>query len=455
MSRLLHRFASAGLWLASAALSACGGSSSLPSADPSAVTQPFHPAPSKTFVGWLQPGLDAAHTANNTAEKTLTRQNVGTLALGWSVPVGAGVGTPTVTDGSTAYVASGDDYLYALDMATGAQKWRFQTSFYGESGSWIAIAGGTIYAAPCFVGSNTQGAGLCALSTKTGKLKWSWYASCNCGPLPSIVVGPVVSNATVVFAYHAGGAYGKMYVIALSAASGALLWQTVAGDGNPSGSMGPNLPAISGGNVYVGTDTGICSLTLTGGSVNWCSGPNAMSGSPAVSKGVVYVTNGNTGSGQPSLYALNATTGAQVWQYAPTGGYFGYADPPAIAGGKAYFASNEEGPIYALNATNGSLLFTFGAGSQNAKTLSSPSIANGVVYVACYTGLCAYDSSTGASLLTIGNGGSGYGAPAVANGEVILPCANRNTGYCSSNGFYGVAMYHLPALRSRYEYSKP
>ncbi|MBV8197908.1 MAG: PQQ-binding-like beta-propeller repeat protein, partial [Candidatus Eremiobacteraeota bacterium] len=391
-----------GIWLGvlgSLALGACAGSGSVPTTSGSSQGTAWRPPPTRTFVGWLQPGLNPAHTADNGLEKTLTRSNVGTLKLGWSFPTGGSSldGASILTDGSTAYAGSGDGHVYAINIATGAQTWSFATQSTGETGSGIAIGGGVVYAAPCFVGSNTQGAGLCAVNAKTGRLRWNWYSTCGCQLEPFIVTGPVVSGTTAVFVYRTGGAYGKDYVIALSTTNGAVLWQTVGGMGNPSGSVASNVPAISGGNVYLGTDAGVCSLQLSSGSLNWCTGPNASSGSLAVAKDVVYVT--NVSANQGVFYAYNATTGTQIWTYTPPSGYFGYLDPPAIYGSKVYFAANQEGPIYALNATNGSLIFTAGAGSQGAKTLSSPSVANGVVYVACYAGLCAYNASTGAQLL--------------------------------------------------------
>jgi outer membrane protein assembly factor BamB len=437
MSRPARWLCSLGLILASAALAACGGSGSVPSTSSSASSQSQRPSIGSKVFSWLQPGVSAAHPGNNSAERKLTRTNVGSLGLGWSFATGAGIGTPILTDGSAAYAASGDDYLYSIDIATGAQNWKFQTEYYGETGSWIAIANGTVYAAPCFVASNTNGAGLCAVNASTGKLKWKWYATCNCGPEPAIVVGPVVYGSTVVFAYRTGGAYGKDYVIALNTAKGALLWQTVAGLGNPSGSMGPDLPAISGGNVYVGTDAGLCSLQLSSGSQNWCSGPSAFGGSPAVANGVVYVTNDVFGSG---FYAFNATTGTQMWQYTPSSGNFGYADPPAIAGHTVFFAANSGGKIFALDTATGTLRFTAGGTSQGTDSLSSPSVANGVVYVACYTGLCAYNTSTGKPLAGVGPAGT-HPAPAIANGEVFNSC------YSGTNSAYDVCMYDLPVPR--------
>ncbi len=418
-----------------AALAGCGGgSATLPSGGAAAAPRHSRPA-TRAFRGWLQPGLDATHSGDNRSETTVGTQNAGTLSVGWSFPTGAGILTPILTDGPTAYAASGDDYLYAIDIASATQKWRFQTYYYGETGSWIAIAGSRIFAAPCFPDGNSNQAGLCALSASTGKLKWTWYANCNCTLEPSIVTGPVISGSTLVFAYRSGGPYGRDYLVALDASTGGTLWQTVAGGGNPSGSMGSSVPAVSVGNVYIGTDRGVCSLQLSNGSLNWCSGPGNLATSLAVGRGTVYATTAQYNLG--SFYAYDATTGAQIWHYTPASGYyFADQDPPAIAGNKVYFSANQGGPIYALNAAKGKLLFTAGGGNQAADVLSPPSVANGVVYAGCYAGLCAYDASTGTQLLGSGAQGT-HAAPAIANGEVFNVC------WSGSGPSFNVCAYRL------------
>lgn len=90
--------------------------------------------------------------------------------------------------------------------------------------------------------------------------------------------------------------------------------------------------------------------------------------SPAVANGVVYV-----GSIDGNVYALNARTGALVWQY-PTGGYI--QSSPAVANGVVYVGS-EDGNLYALNASTGALLWQDFAGGS-----SSPAVANGLLYFA-------------------------------------------------------------------------
>jgi outer membrane protein assembly factor BamB len=88
--------------------------------------------------------------------------------------------------------------------------------------------------------------------------------------------------------------------------------------------------------------------------------------SPAVANGVVYV-----GSNDNNLYALNATTGANLWSYTPVG------SSPAVANGVVYVGSNDNN-LYALNATTGAKVWNYTTGGS---VYSSPAVANGVVYV--------------------------------------------------------------------------
>lgn len=413
-------------FLASAALAACGGASSIPP-NAAPATRAVAPPPAKIF-DWLQPGIDSTHVGDNTAEKKLKIKTVAKLKLGWSFPASGSV-APILTDGSLA-IANTSNYVYGIVAKTGAKKWSFETYASQNNGFTFAAIGGNLVYVGCNVGGSSNQEGLCAVDESSGALAWSWFANCKCAPSAFNLAGPVVSGSTVVFGYYTGGAYGKNVLIALDAASGALVWQVTAGSGNNS--LANTLPAIDGGNVFAGTDYGLCSYQLSTGALNWCAGPGDHGMAPAVSNGVVYVTTTSSG-----FYAFNESTGTQVWQYTPATGAAGYFDPPAIAGNNAYFSMSNGGPVYALNAATGSLLFTAGGGSYPADAISSPSVANGILYVTCNGGLCAYNATTGASLATPGPGAASVASPTVATGRVYFYCGTR-----SSGGFYP-CMYDL------------
>jgi eukaryotic-like serine/threonine-protein kinase len=109
--------------------------------------------------------------------------------------------------------------------------------------------------------------------------------------------------------------------------------------------------------------------------VHYTTGDEVRS-SPTVANGVVYF-----GSDDYNLYALNATTGAKLWNYT-TGGEVHYTtgdevrSSPTVANGVVYFGSDDYN-LYALNATTGAKLWNYTTGGE---VRSSPAIANGVVY---------------------------------------------------------------------------
>ena len=75
---------------------------------------------------WRGYGHDAQHTFNG--HTTLTAENVAGLEEAWFFPTGDAVtATPTVVGGAV-YVGSWDTAFYAIDLATGKQRWKYQLS---------------------------------------------------------------------------------------------------------------------------------------------------------------------------------------------------------------------------------------------------------------------------------------------------------------------------------------
>jgi outer membrane protein assembly factor BamB len=188
------------------------------------------------------------------------------------------------------------------------------------------------------------------------------------------------------------------------------------------------IPAIANGNVYVGGGINggqvVCSFSLASGSQKWCASTGDGGNNTTISNGVLYVNTYNHG-----VFAFSASTGAQIWQYTPAAGnYSGQDDAPAVANGIVYVSGvGFNGNLYALNASTGAHIFDTNAAGSTAYTDSSPSIAHGVAYVACYSGLCAFNASTGAVLFEgPGNTGSNQMSPAVLNGVVYAGCGSND-----------------------------
>ncbi len=146
--------------------------------------------------------------------------------------------------------------------------------------------------------------------------------------------------------------------------------------------------------------------------------------SPAVAGGRMYV-----GSIQGTVYCLNTTTGASIWNYTTLYGGLGVYSSPAVAGGCMYVGS-DQGTVYCLNATTGTLNWSYTTGNS---VYSSPAVSGGCVYVGSDDGkVYCLDATTGASLwnyTTLYPGYGVYSSPAVAGGRMYVG-SNQGTVYC-------------------------
>jgi outer membrane protein assembly factor BamB len=91
------------------------------------------------------------------------------------------------------YLGSSDQYIYALDAATGAQRWRFQTG--DRIVSAPTVTNGVVY-----VASTESDHHVYALDAKTGALRWRYEIS---GPY----FAPVAANGLAYVASSDGFLY--------------------------------------------------------------------------------------------------------------------------------------------------------------------------------------------------------------------------------------------------------
>jgi len=213
-------------------------------------------------------------------------------------------------------------------------------------------------------------------------LKWSFG---------SVASSPVVANSVV----YIGSGRG---VYALDAESGTKLWSFAA-----DSTVGS--PAVAYGLVFIGSEDGwLYALNACAGALTWkrqigSSIGDAIS-APAAEKGIIYVGVGKYDGA--TIYALHAQTGRKVWTY--EGGWINTEG--AIANGIVYFGELG-GRFYALNANTGAQMW-------DVYLDASPAVTDGVVYV----GGAALDARTGALLWN--SGVRAFVAPAVANGVVYF-----------------------------------
>lgn len=352
------------------------------------------------------------------------------LQQAWATPVGGNVvlGSPVVA-GATVVVSvwdlgAGDGGgLVALDLATGAVRWRYTTPFQARNAP--AIAGDTVVVA-------LNNGEVHAVSLADGSLRWTHDAAEGLdSQAASLWAAPTIAGGAVYV-----GVQGRMSAIDL--ATGAPLWTRelspvypwlgslaavavadgvaianysrddgttawAAGTGNkqweirsPRSVAVNGTPIASGGALYFASSEGLVSKVslATGGSI-WSTPiePGAsdwdyvVTATPALASGRLFVP-----TQHQELVALDAATGAELWRYATPGGplefaHYRAAEPgfaaSSVATGDILWVPRPDGVLAALSTADGSELWTTQLG---APIVSAPAPAGSYLVVATFDG---------------------------------------------------------------------
>jgi outer membrane protein assembly factor BamB len=183
-------------------------------------------------------------------------------------------------------------------------------------------------------------------------------------------------------------------------------------------------PAVSHGRVYVGSwDWNIYCFDMDSGDLLWdFQTESEITSSPAVADGKVYV-----GSQDSRLYCLNALNGTYLWDFKTD---FLIETSPTVIEDMVFFGSSD-GSLYCLSAEDGSLLWAYETGSV---IVSSPAVTDGKVYFGTTGGdfLCL-DSTNGNLLWKYIMSSGVYSSPAVSEGRVYFGSNDQNV-YCLDAG---------------------
>jgi len=247
-------------------------------------------------------------------------------ALKWKFKTGDVVHASPAISGGTLFVGSWDTFFYALDAATGAEKWRFKTGedreIFNQTGIQAspAVADGTVY-------FGCRDSNFYALDVNSGKQKWVFS---NKG---SWVIGSAaIQDGKVYFATS-----DTALVRALDAKSGELLF-TVDFNHWPMFSS----PAIAGKMLYVGTHQGrLQAIDLTSRKPAWAFATEAAKkNGPAFTdeKGAP-----NYAAAMKDSFYDNIVSGIQ--QMFSVGAIL---SSPAVSGDTILFGS-ADGNLYAIN----------------------------------------------------------------------------------------------------------
>src|SRR5580704_6004627 len=197
------------------------------SSPPVTVTNPAAPKPLASG-SWPYSNGDLSNT-RNAAGSTITSANVSGLKEAWTFhitgPAAAGVGsvgalaTNPVVVNDVVYIQDLDANVYALALPTGKLAWEYQLNTPMRTGpgpDGVAVADGTVYG----ISPTT----VFALNASTGKKIWVNSDLLSKGQ-GTFEIQPQVADGRVFLASAYGSGPCGGVLLALSAATGRLLWR--------------------------------------------------------------------------------------------------------------------------------------------------------------------------------------------------------------------------------------
>lgn len=338
---------------------------------------------------WRTMGGDARHTGFNSAES-----GTPPLAASWSVALSAAALQPVVVENGRVFATSdlrfvATNPVWALDAQTGNQLWTYNFGNVNQVG-YPAVSGNLAY-----VPQNNQSPGtyLWAFNVSTGAVAWASPISSQWETYWSPVVsnGSVWTNGGYyggLYGFNAANgnelffnnqleqydewspAYdnGTVYTFvagnlrAHNASSGTVSW-TASVNWNWVGWSMRTSPVITGTHALVISPPNLHAVNLTSQAVEW-SANATFSGTPAIANGTVFAITAGT------LQARSANGLGWQWTF---NGDNALSYPPVAAAGYVYVSSNSN--TYAVDASTGQQVWTAAVGGWL-------SIAEGRLFVA-------------------------------------------------------------------------
>jgi outer membrane protein assembly factor BamB len=314
------------------------------------------------------------------------------LDIRWRVKTGDAIeGTAAIVDG-TVYVGSFDEHLYALDLATGNQKWKYKGGAFKAA---VSVRGGKVYVGDtdgkfhCVdaasgkkiwsfetEGEITSGANFAGANVLFGSSDEHLYCLSKDGQLQwkfKIAGGPVNGSPAVIRERtFVAGCDSSLHVI-----------DTVKGGEQAAVELGGPVGATSavvGDHLYVGTmDKQFLAVDWKQKQVLWkFEAPKRAQdfyASAAVTDALVIV-----GSRDKCVHALDRKTGKRVWTYATEGKV---DSSPAVVG-KRVFAGSIDGNLYVLDLDKGTLIKKFDLGGAIS---GSPAVAGDCLVIGTEKGV--------------------------------------------------------------------
>lgn len=258
-------------------------------------------------------------------------------ALRWSRQTGCQIVSIPFGDGAQPILADGVLYsgAFALTPADGSVRWHLPTQFAHSTIGAVAEGVAYVY----------DEVTISAVRLTDDAVTWTYKLDAPIGDRPTpagshLYVGDIAGDSPPAVTRGLPDTY------ALDTHTGAVMWRA------PTGIVSGSSAVEAAGLVYIGGDNGLDALDAATGAIRWqvqVAHDGAVQNTAVVSKGIVYFV----GDG---AYAVDAATGAVRWHNAlgsnPSNSFAG----PALHDGTLYLVrvdGSGQGTLYALDASSG------------------------------------------------------------------------------------------------------
>jgi outer membrane protein assembly factor BamB len=307
------------------------------------------------------------------------------LEVRWKVQLKRGIGSTAAAAGGVVYVGCFDENLYAFELASGQEKWKF------KGGSFKAPA--SVHDGAVYIGDE-DGTFYCVDAAK-GTKRWAVEIDA------TITGGANFFGDLVVFGAHDSTLY------ALHRADGKPAWKYKTKQGPVFGSV-----LVADGQTFVaGCDSMLHVVDVKSGKGVAQIELGGQSGSTVAFKaGKLYVPNMAN-----QVQALDLAKRDAVWTFDADQGF----NSSAAVTAKHVIAGCDDGNVYALDPVKGKPVWTYR--TKKGRVESSPVVAGNRVYVGGSSGtlyVLDLDKGTEVQKLPLGKGITA--SPAVADGCLVI-----------------------------------
>jgi eukaryotic-like serine/threonine-protein kinase len=311
------------------------------------------------------------------------------LRLLWTYEAGEAIESSAAIADATVFVGTQKGELLALDLQSGAVRWKYSAAKEGIGESSPAVANGVVYV------GDLAGV-LHAVGARDGRSLWTFKTG------SEIKSSPVIVGDRVLI-----GSYDQ-HLYCLTAARGELLWKLKTN--GPVHSTG----SVSNGLIFIaGCDEIFRGVRIADGREAFRVASGAYTGaSPALMGGDAFY-----GTFDNEVLSVGLASRRIRWRYRHPERRFPYYSSAGAVEGRIVVGGRDK-LVHCIDAATGKSLWTF---ATRARVESSPALASGRVFVGSNDGrIYELDFYTGAKLGEFNAGAPVSASPAIASGRIVV-----------------------------------